>query len=157
MDIDKEKFHSSVSDILSHPLMQESKKYVQHGNVSVYTHSYMVSAYSYKLAKKFKSFDLRSLARGAMLHDFFLYDWHIKRYRELHGFNHPRLAAINANEHFDLNRRENDIIRHHMWPLTLRSMPKCRESWLVCMVDKYCSLLETLHLNRYNDETLSIS
>ena len=51
------------------------------------------------------------------------------------------------------NQEEKEISSKHMWPLTITKIPKHRESWLVCIADKYCSLLETLGLNRYNDET----
>lgn len=36
------------------------------------------------------------------------------------------------------------IITTHMWPLTLRFVPRSREAVLVCMADKYCSTLETV-------------
>ncbi|MGN0588495.1 MAG: hypothetical protein ACI4KO_03080, partial [Ruminiclostridium sp.] len=59
----------------------------------------------------------------------------------------------NAVRNFRLNKKELDIIRTHMWPLTLRKLPKHRESWLVCIVDKYCSILETLKINKYGDNS----
>lgn len=34
-----------------------------------------------------------------------------------------------------------------MWPLTVVP-PLCREAWVVSMADKYCSLLETLHVRK---------
>ena len=42
---------------------------------------------------------------------------------------------------------EKDIIKKHMWPLTIVP-PVCREAWIVTMADKYCSLMETLRLHR---------
>ena len=60
-----------------------------------------------------------------------------------HGFTHPRTALENACKYFNLNEIEKDIIEKHMWPLTLRKVPKYKESVVVTMVDKYCSTKET--------------
>lgn len=149
-------FEKIAEPIVTHHKMLMTKKLVQHGNVSVFAHSLAVAAYSEKLAKKLGiDYDRKSLIRGALLHDFFLYDWHkINDVGDgLHGFAHPNTASKNALKYFKLNKKELDIIRKHMWPLTLTKIPRYRESWLVCMADKYCSLLETFGLNTYNDET----
>ena len=82
---------------------------------------------------------------GALLHDYFLYDWHDKySHEKLHGFHHPHVALENASREYQLTPRERDIIRKHMWPLTLFHIPRCREAWVVTTADKYCSLKETL-------------
>ena len=54
---------------------------------------------------------------------------------------------INAEQEFDLNETERDIIRSHMWPLTLFHMPKSKEAALVCLADKICTLQEFFHLS----------
>ena len=147
-------FQQAVSSVLNNDNVQLTKSFTQHGNVSVFAHSMAVAAYSKKLAEKLRiKHDTKSLVRGAMLHDFFLYDWHETSNigDGLHGFAHPYTATKNAIREFRLSPRELDIIRKHMWPLTLTKLPKYRESWLVCAVDKYCSLLETFKLNNYND------
>ena len=149
-------FEHTVRPIVRNEKMQSTKKLVQHGDVSVFAHSMAVAAYSIKLARKLGiRCDKRSLIRGAVLHDFFLYDWHKTNNvgDGLHGFAHPNTASKNAVRYFDLNKRELDIIRKHMWPLTITKLPKYRESWLVCAADKYCSLLETFGLNTYDDNT----
>jgi uncharacterized protein len=141
-----------IAEILSAPEMQQSKNHVQHGNVSVYSHSVAVAMYSCKFARKMRiKFDARSLIRGALLHDFFRYDWH-DDWDKLHGFKHPRIALKNAEQLFALNGRERDIIRKHMWPMTFINFPKYKETWLVCLIDKYCSILETFKIFRYNFE-----
>ena len=89
----------------------------------------------------------RDIIRGALLHDYFLYDWHHhthkKGWKNLHGFTHPETALNNARKEYHLSPREQDIIKKHMWPLTVVP-PRCREAWIVTAADKYCSLLETV-------------
>ena len=89
--------------------------------------------------------DVKSLVVGAFLHDFYLYDWHEKDdSHRWHGFSHAHTALLNADARFALTDKERDIIAHHMWPLNLTKLPRCREALLVCLVDKYCSTVETL-------------
>lgn len=146
------------SDILQSPGFISSGKSVQHGNMSVRQHSIDVAKCSLKISRKLPfHFEEKDLVRGALLHDYFLYDWHNKKVRlkdirefyKLHGFSHPATALRNAKKEFKLTKREEDIIKKHMWPLTIKP-PVCREAWVVTLADKYCSLLETFHL-RHGD------
>ena len=57
------------------------------------------------------------------------------------------MASKNARKEYHLTRREEDIIKKHMWPLTVVP-PLCREAWVVTAADKYCSLLETLKIRK---------
>ena len=119
----------------------------QHGTTTVLRHCVHVAAVSLLLAGALRlRVDKRALLRGALLHDYFLYDWHTPgAARGLHGLTHPKAALKNAREDFDLTATEEDIILHHMFPLTPRP-PASREGWLVCLADKSCALKETLHL-----------
>lgn len=121
------------------------KNYIQHGNTNVYTHSIYVAHLSLSIAKKLNlKIEERSLIRGALLHDFFLYDWHDKGHPKLHGFKHPYIALENAKKRYDLSIKEEDIIKKHMFPLTIIP-PRYKESYIICLADKVCSLLETFH------------
>lgn len=92
--------------------------------------------------------DRKALVRGALLHDYFLYDWHEKEeWHRLHGFRHPYFALRNASRDFKLSRIEENVILRHMFPLT-PIPPSCREAWIVCMADKYCSARETMYTVR---------
>lgn len=129
-------------------------QYIQHGNTTTLAHCMTVAWYSYCLALRLPlRYDNVSIIRGAMLHDFFLYDWHIPdKSHRLHGFRHPKAALINARKHYSLNPTEEDIIEKHMWPLTLTKAPLCKEALLVCLIDKYCSLRESLYIPAMSKE-----
>lgn len=139
-----------------HTLSKESKlremeEYTQHGDTSCLKHTIAVAYYSIMFAEfmgiRYKK---RDLIRGALLHDYFLYDWH-KSETKFHGFTHSGTALLNADRDFALSETEREIIKKHMFPLTLMP-PMCRESWIVCMVDKACSLYETFkRKNAYNN------
>ena len=141
-----EEYNSFVSELLNNDVVLSMKQFIQHGTTTCYDHCASVSYYSYKIAKKLH-LDAKSTARAALLHDLFLYDWHLnpekKPLFQKHGFTHPERALENAKKYFNLNEIEMDIIAKHMWPLTFRHIPKYRESFVVTMVDKYCSTLET--------------
>lgn len=127
------------------PKIQQMSTFIQHGNVTCLEHCISVAYFSYAFCKQFHiKADVESLVRGALLHDYFLYDWHIKEEpRKLHGFYHPIAALKNAEKDFELSKKERDIIVNHMWPLTILHIPLCRESLIVCMMDKLCSTCET--------------
>ena len=123
------------------------KSYIQHGSTSVYEHSVKVAYTSLYFARRFRlNIDEKSLIRGALLHDYFLYDWHENDpSHRLHGFTHPKRALINATADWNLSDRTQNIILRHMFPLT-PVPPACREAWLVCLADKVCALAETFHM-----------
>ncbi len=146
------------SDILHSEKFIKSGKYIQHGSMSVMQHSINVAKCSLRIAKKLGiKCNKRDLIRGALLHDYFQYDWHSREHcgiQNLHGFYHPGIALRNAEKEYRLNSIQRDVIKKHMWPLTVVP-PVCREAWIVTMADKYCSLLETLYLQKGAKQAVS--
>ncbi|WP_044916431.1 MULTISPECIES: HD domain-containing protein [unclassified Butyrivibrio] len=150
----RELLHKHGKEILSSRSFILSHGFIQHGDMSVYEHSINVADRALRINRflhvKCKE---RELVRGALLHDYFLYDWHKDGkdkgnvHPKLHGFFHPGTALKNASRDFVLTPREKDIIKKHMWPLTIVP-PLCREAWVVTLADKYCSTMETLGLHK---------
>lgn len=138
-------------DILDSENFKKTKEHIQHGSMTVNSHCTDVAKYSLAISRSLRiPCCQRELVRGALLHDYFLYDWHDKpdqSRKKLHGFYHPGIALKNASMEYKLTNREIDIIKKHMWPLTVVP-PQCREAWIVTAADKYCSLLETLRIHR---------
>lgn len=123
--------------------------YFQHGTTTVLKHCRNVAYYSLILAKNLEekfniSFNYNNLIIGAFLHDLFLYDWHVKdKSHRLHGYRHPITASINAKNMCNVNDDVSEIIKTHMWPLTLRRIPLSKEAFIVCLVDKILAIKET--------------
>lgn len=145
--LSNQEYFDCVKDLLDSDSVKLMDTFIQHGSTTTLDHCIRVSYTSYKLAKRFK-LDYKSAARAGLLHDLYLYDWHLNdektKFFEKHGFSHPKKALENASKEFELNDKEKDIIVKHMWPLTLRSVPKYKESFLVSFVDKYKSTSETI-------------
>lgn len=120
------------------------RKYIQHGTTNCVLHSIAVTHYSLIFASRLHiKIDYKKLVYGALLHDYFLYDWHDKdKSHKWHGFRHPKFALNNALKKWDLTDVEQDIIKCHMFPLTFFSVPKYKESLIVCLVDKMCATYE---------------
>lgn len=139
-----EEFNYILKDILKNEKVQEMKKFRQHFLSTTYNHSYEVAIYCYKICKKFR-WDYKSATRAAMLHDLFLYDCHKKedRTNKWHAFTHGNIACKNADALFKLNEKEKNMIKNHMWPLTLMP-PTSKEGMVLTFVDKYCASKEGL-------------
>ena len=92
-----------------HNLSQKShlrrmEKFTQHGDTSCLLHTIAVAYYSIKIAEFFGiKYKKRDLIRGALLHDYFLYDWHDGKGRHFHGFTHPGCAKRNAEMDYTLS------------------------------------------------------
>lgn len=143
-------FNHLLSQVSTRTQLVQMDEFIQHGDTSTLWHSIAVAYYSFWLARRLGlSNRFKSLVCGALLHDYFLYDWHIPDpSHRLHGFHHPKTALRNAIRDWNANMVERSIIAHHMFPLT-PIPPRFREGILVCLVDKGCSLAETFRKNRY--------
>ena len=112
------------NDILHSENFRKTQEYIQHGSMTVHNHCMDVARCSLIINKKLGlNCNKHDLIRGALLHDYFLYDWHDKEYlsqrRRLHGFRHPMTVP-----------------------------PTCGEAWVVTAADKYCSFRETVGLRK---------
>ena len=140
----KSQIRNQISLLEQSGEFNKNHDFIQHGSISVYDHCVDVALCSCRIAELLPfHINMSSLIRGALLHDYFLYDWHVKSdAHRLHGFFHPGVALANAERDYDLNPLEKSIIIHHMFPLTLMP-PTCREAWIVCLADKICASRET--------------
>lgn len=140
-------FLDIVGDLLHSDEVQSLQIFEQHLDIDRLQHITSVAYISYQLSKKFK-LNYKSAARAAVLHDLVYYDWRDGvngKWHKLHGYKHPRLAVMNSKELYpDLSALEEDIIKKHMWPLTVIP-PKYLEGFIVTFADKYCAAREVYY------------
>lgn len=118
----------------------QSLKYEPHHGLTRYDHVLRVAKNTYKVSKIFH-LDYVSATRGALLHDYFN-DSEYKSTKGLKkGSMHPVIALNNARCDFKLNKKEENIIVSHMFPMG-EVKPNCKESWIVTVIDKTVALYE---------------
>ncbi len=139
-------FINTVNQIQKNEHVQEMDQFCHHRVTTTLRHCYRVARLSMKMADRLHwKVDARSLARGAMLHDFYLYEFKQEPINGwMHGTGHPKKALENARIYYDLNPKEENIIRSHMWPMTLFHPPKSKEAWLVSVADKIVAFREMI-------------
>lgn len=132
-----------VKDLLDSDVVNEMRNFRHHYSTTCFQHCLNVSYYNYIVCRKL-GLNSKDAARAGLLHDLFLYDWREveKKYGEKpHGMRHPVVALGNAKKHFEIDKREEDMIINHMWPLTIK-LPRYAESYVIVMIDKYIATLE---------------
>ena len=141
-------FRAIVDELAGSGRTARMRECVQHGRVTTWDHCVRVAHASLSLAERLHlRVDRRALVRAALLHDYFLYDWHEPGHAA-HATQHPVYALRNAREDFDLTPLEENVIASHMWPLPPTRVPASTEAALVCLADKWCSLLETFFMRQ---------
>lgn len=137
-------FLEIVSDLLETEEVLSLAQYEQHLNIDRLQHVKTVAYMSYMICKKY-NLDYTAAARGGLLHDLFYYDW--KKTGDgshrLHGYRHPGFAIKNAKLLTTLSKKEENIIKRHMWPLTIIP-PRYLESYVVTICDKYSATVELI-------------
>ncbi len=143
------------ADILDSEGHKSCTKYIQHGDTTIRSHTTSVACLAVAIARKTHlKFDYSAIVRGALLHDYFLYDWH-EPHNGLHGYTHASKALQNAADDFAISPIEADIIRKHMWPLNIKP-PRYRETLVVTIADKICSVKETFGKPIYDKDIKEI-
>lgn len=137
-----EDYYCLVEDILNNNEFNKLETIEHHGTNRL-EHSKKVSYYSYKICQKLH-IDYISAARAGLLHDFFMSkNNRTTKDRILSFFTHPKKALKTANQHFELNDKEQNIIECHMFPVNI-TLPKYLESWIVSITDKIVGTYEFL-------------
>ena len=140
----KERFSDTLDRLERTSAVAELDNYTQHRGSKTLLHCHNVAVCSFRMAQALGwRIDERSLATGALLHDYYLYTFRDEKINfYVHGVSHPRRALKNAEARFSLNAKERNIIASHMWPLTLFTLPRSKEALLVSLADKVCALRE---------------
>lgn len=142
----EESFFVLIGDIIDSEEFRRMRKYKHHLHGTTYDHSIKVAYLCYRHYHKHQSnVNLNELIRGALLHDYFLYDRH-DRANHISGLRHclthPKRALENAAKAYpDLTETEQDMIKRHMFPLT-PIPPKTQCGWLLCFYDKVAAIDE---------------
>jgi len=138
--VDEEKarreFVEIAQPLLEHPSVIKLRDLNHHLGKSRLDHVLDVSWKAFRISKCL-SLDCDAAVRGTLLHDLFYYDW-LRGGPRWHSTGHPLIALQNAKKITRLSAKEEDIIKKHMWPLSVIP-PRYPESWVVCFSDIYCS------------------
>ncbi|HAZ97458.1 MAG TPA: HD family phosphohydrolase [Treponema sp.] len=142
-EIDYNVFDDLYNEICFTDKYLSMKEHIAHSDVSTYDHSVRVARECYKYAVTNEiDCDLKALVKAALLHDYYLYDWHKTPKFTFHGFKHALTAARNAEKDYGLTPKEKNIIESHMFPLNPLHLPRCKEAWILIRFDRRCSLAE---------------
>ena len=134
-------YFDCISDIIESDKVKQLDNWTQHNKTSRLQHSINVSYYRFIICKKM-GWDYRSVARAGLLHDLYFYDWRVKKFlRSNHASWHPRIALDNARKICEINEIEEDCIKKHMWPCTIK-FPRYKESYVLTFADKFCAAME---------------
>lgn len=146
----KTQFIAMAKPILDLPEVASLAQYEHHRGKTRLDHVTEVARLSFLWSHRF-DLDSKATIRGALLHDLFYYDW-LREGPRLHGFRHHNIALANARKIISLSKKEEDIIKKHMWPLTVVP-PRYVESLIVSLVDTFCSTRDYLSIKRHTKQS----
>ena len=121
-----------------------------HRGSNCYIHSFKVAKTAIRRALRHRKADLRTILVGAILHDYYLYDWRVDRSKMKHHLStHPYTAAENAERDFGIPESVKKVIHSHMWPVNLLDFPKTKEARIISLADKHIFLQEIFCSKRH--------
>lgn len=135
-------------DIVNHILENEEFRKlddIRHHGITRLNHCMRVAYYSY-LITKFLRLNYVEVTEAALLHDFFTDELESKN-MIVSLIRHPYIALDNSKKYFNLSMMQEDIIKTHMFPVSLVP-PKYIESWIVDIIDDICAIYERFYSTR---------
>ena len=136
-----------TGDLLKNDLVKGMKQNNHHGEIDTHFHSVYVSYTVMKMCKG-KPY-LKDTVRTSLLHDFYLYDWHIEKHEEMHAWYHPKEAVKNIKKYgmLSLDKKQEDMILRHMFPL-YPLPPNSRQGWILTLADKHCATADYIRTSQ---------
>ena len=149
----KEKLESLYQSFLNNEKILRMKDISMHRGSNCYVHSFKVAKKAIKKSLNKKGINLEVVLIGAILHDYYLYDWRQDRSKlKKHAKNHPGIAIANAKRDFDISEDVQKVIASHMWPINIKTFPNTKEARIVTLADKAVTIGESLSSIRYKQK-----
>lgn len=149
----KEKLENIYQAFLNDEKILRMKDISMHRGSNCYEHSFKVAKKAIKKSINRKIINLEVVLLGAILHDYYLYDWRKDRaLLKKHGKNHPEVAIKNATKDFNISEDVKKVIKSHMWPLNIKDYPKSKEARIVSISDKAVTIGESLTSIKYKQK-----
>lgn len=152
-ELEKEKLENIYQSFLNNEKILRMKEIPMHRGSNCYEHCFKVAKKAIKKAVHRKNVDLEVVLVGAILHDYYLYDWRSDRSKlKKHGRNHPEVAIKNAIKDFDISEEVKKVIKTHMWPINIKAYPNTKEARIVSISDKAVTIGESLTSKKYKQK-----
>ena len=151
----KEKLESIYQSFLNDEKILRMKEFSMHRGSNCYEHTFKVvkrAIHHVEISSK-KNINPEVVLVGAILHDYYLYDWRVDRSKlKGHAKHHVQIALENACKDFDISKEVKEVIGTHMWPINIKNYPKSREAKIVSINDKMVALCEAFTSKRYKNK-----
>ena len=152
--IEKERLENIYQTFLNDERILKMKEIPMHRGSNCYEHSFKVAKKAIRNSLRLfkKNINLEVVLIGAILHDYYLYDWRTDRsLLKGHAKNHQRIASENASRDFNIPDEIKKVIETHMWPFSIKKFPHTREAKVVSLADKSVASIEALTSVRYKN------
>ena len=149
----KNKLENIYQSFLNDEKILRMKDIPMHRGSNCYFHSFKVAKLAIKRSLRHKEVNLEVVLIGAILHDYYLYDWRQDRSKlKKHGHRHPYIASENASRDFDVSPTIKKVIETHMWPINIGDFPDTKEARIVANADTRVAFVEALSSVKYKDK-----
>lgn len=150
---EKQRLENLYQTFLNDEKILRMKDISMHRGSNCYEHSFKVAKKAIRKSLNRKNVNLEVVLLGAILHDYYLYDWRKDRSKlKKHGKNHPDIAIENAIKDFNIPDEVKKVIKSHMWPINIKDYPKSKEAKIVSISDKEVTIVESMTTKKYKQK-----
>ena len=150
---EKQRLENLYQTFLNDEKILRMKDISMHRGSNCYEHSFKVAKKAIRKSLNRKNVNLEVVLLGAILHDYYLYDWRKDRSKlKKHGKNHPGIAIENAIKDFNIPDEVKKVIKSHMWPINIKDYPKSKEAKIVSISDKEVTIVESMTTKKYKQK-----
>ena len=147
---EKERLEKLYQSFLNDEKILRMKDISMHRGSNCYIHCFKVAKRAVNKSLNKKDINLEVVLIGAILHDYYLYDWRKDRSKlKKHAKNHPSIAIENAIRDFNISNDVQKVIKSHMWPINIKEYPNTKEARIVSLSDKAVTIRESLTSKKY--------
>jgi len=154
----KKQLEEIYQTLLNDDKVKQMKEIPMHRGSNCYEHCFMVAKRAIKRSQKFynKKVKLEVVLIGAILHDYYLYDWRKDRSKlKHHGTTHQYVASANATRDFNISPEVKKVIEAHMWPMNFKEFPNTKEARIVSWSDKAIAIKQSLTSKKHKNKKRS--